>query len=185
MSPWSYLVCFKDYKSRASWYKAVPELAIQMHQRLYKTKSGRPTLLYFDSPAMMEYQLPSRAQETVQCRREDKQKDCYESLLDPEFVNVPMSHLKAEKSNIGKYGGRGLFAVQDIPKNAILAVDGMVKSFHVSTSSVSAIENLMELAEERDIPLVESEISAFYNFMEGMYHVSVAEITFRYTSLCS
>jgi hypothetical protein len=156
-----------------------------MHQRLYQTKSGRPTLLYFDAPAMMEYQLPSRAQETVQCRREDKQKECYEPLFEPEFVNVPMSHLKAEKSYLGEYGGRGLFAVKDIPKNAILAVDGMVKSFHVSSSSVFTMENLMELAEERDLPLVKSEVSAIYNFMEGMYHVSVAGIIFRYTSMRS
>ena len=147
-----------------------------MHQRLHKTRSRRPALLYFDAPAMMEYQLPSRAQETVQCRREDKQKDCYEPLLDPEFVNVPMSHIKAEKSKIGEYSGRGIFAVQDIPKNSILAVDSTVKSFHVSPASVSAVENLMELAEERDLSLVESKVSAFYNFVEGMYHVSAAGI---------
>ena len=97
-------------------------------------------------------------------------------MLDPEFVNVPMSHIKAEKSKIGEYSGRGIFAVQDIPKNSILAVDSTVKSFHVSPASVSAVENLMELAEERDLSLVESKVSAFYNFVEGMYHVSAAGI---------
>jgi len=166
--PWTYLVCFKDYESRASWYKAAPELDIEMHKRLYKTKSGRPTLLYFDAPTMMGYQLPSRAQETAHCRREDKQKECDKHLLlDTEFVNVPVSHLKAQKSSIGQYSGRGLFAAQDISKNSILAVDGSVKSFQVLPSTVNAIENLLKCAEARNFPFVESEVSGIYNFMEG------------------
>ncbi|KAL3817182.1 hypothetical protein ACHAXA_007725 [Cyclostephanos tholiformis] len=168
-SPWAYLVCFKDYKSRARWYKAVPELAIEIHQRLNERKSGRSTLVYFDAPTMMGYQLPSKAQETAQCRREDKQEECYEPLMDPEFVNVPVSHLKVEKSSIGEFGGRGLFAAQDISKNAILAVDGSIKSFHVLPCSVSVLENLKELVQESNLPFVESKASRFYNFMEGNY----------------
>ncbi len=45
----------------------------------------------------------SRAQETTHCRHEDKQKECDKyPLLDPNFVNVPVSHLKAQKSFIGQ-----------------------------------------------------------------------------------
>ena len=117
----------------------------------------------------MGYQLPSKAQETAQCRREDKQEECYEPLMDPEFVNVPVSHLKVEKSSIGEFGGRGLFAAQDISKNAILAVDGSIKSFHVLPCSVSVLENLKELVQESNLPFVESKASRFYNFMEGNY----------------
>jgi hypothetical protein len=98
-APWTYLVCFKDYETRSSWYKTAPELEIEMHERLYRTKSGRPTLLYFDAPAMMGYQLPSRAHETSNCRREDKPKECDEfPLVDPKFL--PISHRKAQMSAI-------------------------------------------------------------------------------------
>ena len=72
LAPWTYLVCFKNYESRARWYKTAPKLEIEMHERLHRKKSGRSTLLFFDAPAMMGYQLPSRAHETVHCRREDK-----------------------------------------------------------------------------------------------------------------
>lgn len=139
-----------------------------MHQRLYGTKSGRPNLLYFDSSAMMGYQLPSRAQETAHCRRENKPKECDELLgMDPKIVHVPASHVNAQKSTLGQYSGRGWFAAQDIPKNAIVGLDANVKSFHVLPSTVSALENLNGLAAGHYLPFVEKELSGLITFVEG------------------
>jgi hypothetical protein len=168
-SPWAYLACFKDYRSRASWYKAAPELDIAMHQRLHQTKSGRHTLLYFDAPAMIGYQMPSRAQENAHCRREDKPKECDKfSGMDLKLVNVPVSHLKAQKSTIGQYSGRGLFAAQDISKNSILDMDGGVKSFHVLPSTLSTMENLNERVEANNLDHVEDKLAALFTFVEGV-----------------
>jgi hypothetical protein len=56
----------------------------------------------------------SRAQETAHCCCKDKQKECDKyPLLGSNFVNIPLSHLKAQK----------LFTAQVISKNSILAID--------------------------------------------------------------
>jgi hypothetical protein len=117
---------------------------------------------------MMGYQLPSRAQETAHCRRENKPKECDELLgMDPTIVHVPASHVNAQKSTIGQYSGRGWFAAQDIPKNAIVGLDANVKSFHVLPSTVSALENLNGLAAGHYLPFVEKELSGLITFVEG------------------
>jgi hypothetical protein len=117
---------------------------------------------------MMGYQLPSRAQETAYCRRENKPKECDELHgMDPKFVHVPRSHVNAQKSTLGQYSGRGLFAAQDIPKNGILGVDAIVKSFHVFPSTVFAYENLNGLADRHNVPSVVSGLSGLRAFVEG------------------
>ena len=134
-----------------------------MHQRLYKKKSGRPTLLYFDAPAMMAYQMPSRAQETAHCRRDDKPKECDEfSLKDHKLVNV-----EVKMSVVGEYSGRGLFATHDIPKNSHVAHDEGVKAFHVLPSTVSAMEHISKMAEASHLSSVYNQLWGIYQFVDG------------------
>ena len=117
---------------------------------------------------MMGYQLPSRAHETAHCRREDKPKQCDELLgMNPKFVHSPAHHVKAQKSTLGQYSGRGLFAAQDISKNSILLMDANVKSFHVLPSTVSALGNLNGLTAGHYLPFVENELSGLNTFVEG------------------
>ena len=56
-APWIYLACFKSSKSRTSWYDTAAAINIKLHQRIHKTKSGKPTLVYFDGPTMVSYQI--------------------------------------------------------------------------------------------------------------------------------
>ena len=67
-APWSYLVCFKNIISRARWYKTPAEIDIELHRRLYPTKSGKPPLLFADAAMIRSYQVPSKADENVECR---------------------------------------------------------------------------------------------------------------------
>ena len=97
-APWSYLVCFKNSKSRASWYETSAGIEIKLHQRLHRTKSGKPTLTYFDAPTMMGYQLPPKSDETVYCRKALTPRECNDNYngTDPKLVN-PVSLLEAYK----------------------------------------------------------------------------------------
>ena len=97
-APWSYLVCFKDSKSRASWYETSAANEIKMHQRLPRTKSGKPSLLYFDAPAMTSYQLPPKAHETVYCRKVVTPRECEDGYNgnNPKLIN-PISIFEAHK----------------------------------------------------------------------------------------
>mmetsp|Transcript_20520 Transcript_20520/g.37382 ORF Transcript_20520/g.37382 Transcript_20520/m.37382 type:complete len:889 (-) Transcript_20520:246-2912(-) len=163
-APWSYLVCFKNSESRANWYRNAPEIQIDIHQRLYGTKSGEPVLLFFDAPTMISYQVPPKAKETTYCRKEDKPQECNELIgIDPKLVTVPISHAETRKSTLGEFSGRGLFASQDIPKGASLDVEGSVKSFHVLPSTYSIIYKQYDGESE----FASKEVSSLVAFVEG------------------
>ena len=168
MDPWAFLTCFKDSKSRSRWYRSVPQLEIELHQRLFRTKSGKPTLRFFDAPTMIGYQIPTKAQETTFCRSGDIE-ECDEYIgFDPENSFVPMSHFETRKSIVsGKYGGRGLFAVRDIPKYSLMSMNMSVHSFHVLPSTWSVIEQLNQWADDDEMDFVEDEMSSLVAFTEG------------------
>ncbi|KAL7534421.1 hypothetical protein ACHAXR_005862, partial [Thalassiosira sp. AJA248-18] len=131
----SYLVvALKDSESRANWYKTSAEIEVELHKRIQRTKSGESTLLFFDAPAMISYQVPSKAQETMYCHKDLPPESCDEYLgIDPEAINAPMSHFEARKSTLGDNAGRGLFATQDIPQYSMfdmnLSVQGRLTTF--------------------------------------------------------
>ena len=95
-APWSYLVCFKNSKSRASWYETSAGIDIKLRQRLHETKSRKPSLLFFDAPTMASYQLPSRVDESVYCRKVVTPPECEDNYLNPKILD-PMSSLEAHK----------------------------------------------------------------------------------------
>lgn len=168
--PWSYLVCFKDSTSRANWYRSSAEIEIELHQRMYGSKSGRSSSLrFFDGSTMAGYQVPTRAQETIYCRSENAPWECDEYLgINPEFVTIPISHLEAQKSKVSEHAGRGLFAAQDIPAYSMLDIDLAVKSFHVPPSTWSVMENLHDWADENEkFHGVEDELSSMVTFTDG------------------
>jgi multimeric flavodoxin WrbA len=53
----SYLVALKDKRLRTNWYRNIPELDIELRNRIRRTKSGEPALKSFDAPSMKEYQV--------------------------------------------------------------------------------------------------------------------------------
>lgn len=65
---------------------------------MHRTKSGEPSLIYFDAPTMIRYQLPPRSDETVYCRKALTPKECKDDYngTNPKLVN-PVSLLEAHK----------------------------------------------------------------------------------------
>ena len=169
--PWSYLVALKEYKSKAGWHRNVPELQIELQQRLYKTKSGLPVLRYFDAATMISYQIPSKAQESTYCRREEEPYECDELIgVSTEQVSLPSSeYLTVGKSGAGERAGRGLFAAKDIPKDGVVALDENAKSFRFTPGTWSVVDSLNDLAEENQnhLPFMKSKISGLYTFADG------------------
>ena len=130
--PWSYLVALKDYETRVAWHRTAPEIQIELHQRLHRTKSGNPILRYVDVATMVGYQVPSRAQEITACREDMNGKvpmDCDQilGLYKQDSIHLPMDHIQVAKSGVGERAGRGLFAAQDIPEFATIGLDKSVQ----------------------------------------------------------
>lgn len=91
-APWQLLVAFKGRKSGARWYKTSPEVEVEIHRRIHRTKSGNRSLRYFDGATMMGYQIPAKAQEITYCRKSVKPQEC-------KLVGTPISQKRAVREN--------------------------------------------------------------------------------------
>ena len=111
-APWDYLICFKNSKSRTSWYRTSAELEIELHQRLHGTKSESPPLLFFDAPTMISYQVPHKTNEVIYCRKESIPSECKDEFhgINPKLVD-PLYQTKAQKGITFGYAGQALSKV--------------------------------------------------------------------------
>jgi len=91
-TPWQFLVAFKNNNLISNWHRTSAEIDIGLHQRLRRTKSGKPILRYFDGSTMRNYQIPPKVVQTNQLRNQV-------SLgLHPELVNSSVSRYIDQKS---------------------------------------------------------------------------------------
>ncbi|KAL7544311.1 hypothetical protein ACHAWF_007694 [Thalassiosira exigua] len=169
----NFLVSLKDYSSRASWFRTSAEVDVELHRRLRRNQMSE--LFFFDAPTMISYQVPSKAQENAYCTQEDTPEECKENLgFDPDWVNIPLSHLEAKKSTVGEFAGRGLFAAHDISAGARFDMNLAVNSFHVLPSTWSAIEDLKFWAEgAEEYPFVYDKVSSMVTFIDGQWNPAV------------
>ena len=137
-----------------------------MRRRLYGTKSGKPILRYGDASTLIDYQLPSKAQETIFCRREDKADEC--AVSKRKYNSATSSFVQVRKSLLGDYAGRGLFAARDIPANTHLFTRENVNSFYVLPSTWYIITSMRELADAHRLHFVDEQLSSVETFTSGM-----------------
>ena len=156
-------MAFTSYGTRAAWYRNEAEIAVAIHERSVRTKSGTNPFRYFDGPTMVSYQVPSRAMETVFCRRIPTPDTCLgHRHFTSELDNVPLSELQVKHSGLGENSGRGVFAKVDIPKGSYVAAEKSVELEYFMPSTVDLIEEL-----EAEIIGDKLEVFVFYVFGYG------------------
>jgi len=74
--PWSYLVACKSDACAKEWHRNEAETNLRMRQRILPSKSGRPTLKYFDGATMISYQRPVKEWEVVYCAQSPVPEEC-------------------------------------------------------------------------------------------------------------
>ncbi|KAL3801789.1 hypothetical protein HJC23_001185 [Cyclotella cryptica] len=136
LSPWSTLLAFKDYDSRANWYRSAAEIDLELQRRILPMKSGRRPLLNYDGATHFSYQLPTKPFETIYCRALDGSNKCGNyGGFSPVNRNVPVSDLEIKE-------GRGVFTKTDIAKHSWIGLDEQVKSFVTRPSTWSVADSL-------------------------------------------
>ncbi|KAL7539833.1 hypothetical protein ACHAXR_009651 [Thalassiosira sp. AJA248-18] len=108
-TPWQFIVAFKDSRLRENWYRNSAEIDIELHQRLHRTKSGKPALRFFDGSTMMNYQTPPKVVESNHCRKGGTALECHDSS----------SEVKYRRSR------SVVLAVEGSASNAVLNFHGM------------------------------------------------------------
>lgn len=135
-SPWSTLMAFKDYKSRANWYRSAAEIEIELRKRILPTKSGARPLKHYDAATQFVYQRPSKAYETNDCRSWNGSNKCRKyGGFDPRYSNVALSDVK-----VGENGD--IIAQRDIAKQSWLGLEEQVKSLIARPSTWSIMNSM-------------------------------------------
>uniref|UniRef100_A0A7S3V6I4 PABS domain-containing protein n=1 Tax=Chaetoceros debilis TaxID=122233 RepID=A0A7S3V6I4_9STRA len=67
-APWSFAVAFKGANGKSLWQRTAAQMDIQIRNRMIPTKSGEPTLKYFDGAVMEGYKIPPKGFEAVFCK---------------------------------------------------------------------------------------------------------------------
>ena len=157
--PWSTLVAFKDYSSRANWYRNPAEINLEIRKRLLPTKSGASSLRNYDGATHLSYQMPSKPFETTYCRAVDTPDECnkYRGFL-PISTNVPATSLKVKKISRKKSSELGVYARYEISKNTAIAMDQQVNGLSTLPTTWSVIKSLENKG---------TDINQVINFMEG------------------
>lgn len=71
-APWQFLVAFKNIHTSENWFRGEAEVELLLHQRLHRTKSGKPILQYFDGHVMKDYQVSHKVITSNNCRSKDE-----------------------------------------------------------------------------------------------------------------
>jgi hypothetical protein len=153
-SPWTFLVSFKSAESEERWVTSEAQVNLEMQKRSTRRKDGGLPFDYFDGATMVSYHHTGKASATVFCRRDPVPDGCdggcgggcgyYNHGFDPERENVPVSSLYVSNSLVGENGGRGVFALVDIPANSYIGLESMVNPIEFEASTHPLIENMAE-----------------------------------------
>ena len=100
---------------------------------------------------MLNYQVPSKASEKIYCRDyQDEDCDYHFGSLPADTVNIPISHFEVRKSSVSEMAGRGVFAVQDIPRHACIALELSVKNFCFMPYTWAVIDSIYSRSKEKN-----------------------------------
>lgn len=144
-TPWQFLVAFKgDHSNKLSrannyWHhhnrKNSAEIEIDLHQRLHRTKHGKPVLRYFDGDTMRGYQIPPKVVEVNHCRVENAPSECQQQRLE-ELVDSSISGYASAVSNLY---GQVDDAIPSVSTIAQAGCNGTFSSYDSNTSVYSPV----------------------------------------------
>lgn len=144
-SPWQFVVAFKSFDTKADWLVDESLINLKIRQRLLPTVKGESSLLHFDGATMLSYLHPSKASETVFCRRSSKPRPCEAGHgFDPDRENLPLSVLEVKQSGLGEKAGKGVFAKIDIPHLSYLGLDKLISTIHMNPSSQDIMSSMVK-----------------------------------------
>jgi hypothetical protein len=148
---WSFLVACKDFSCRERWYSNSASGDLDIHKRILPTRSGSPTLKYFDGSTKSIYRIPSKPFEVNYCRQESSASECASLQgYDPTIPNIPESLFEIKQSNRGT-NKLGLFAKVDIARGSMILQEKSSNSvlfYPATTNLIYQTANLGPLAKK-------------------------------------
>jgi len=134
--PWSYLAACKSEDCSKEWHRNEAEVNLRVRERILPTKSGKPSLQYFDGATMQEYQRPYKTWETAHCRKVPEPEECriYRNAKSATSWSDAFDHLSEN-------GETKLVAKMDLPKGSVVY---RTRNDIVSTPSLPLDDNVLK-----------------------------------------
>jgi hypothetical protein len=172
----TFFVAFKDLETKGDWFTTEAHVHVALQQRSVPTRNGDPTFFHFDAATMTHLQYPTKAAETIFCRRQPQPIQCETNGrgFDMELINFPTSVFEVKKSGAGDNAGRGVYAKVDVPANSYLAVDDHVHVVFFGPSTMAMILVHCETSELMAATLYDSLMAFIYGYgFQYISHVSL------------
>jgi hypothetical protein len=162
-APWTLLVAFKSYETRARWYSTAAEIDLEVVKRRVRTKSGTNPFKYFDGATMVSYQVPPKAMEIVYCRQDPTPEECEDGYhtYDPEEPNIPIDSFEVKMSEEGEHVGRGVFTKVDIPEDAYLSAETSCYPVRFLPNTKEMIETLVTQFNDTRLVTLDAYMSGY------------------------
>jgi len=142
--PHSFLLICKSHACRKHWYAGADAIDFQIYERITTTHSKARALKHFDGSTQYSFQFPSKAWETVYCRREPQPSECAFRGLDDKAALRELREDPAESDFYLKTLDNdeiGIFATKNIAKGDYIMPEALASSFVISEESK---KNLIE-----------------------------------------
>jgi hypothetical protein len=140
--PWQFMVAFKDFETKASWFTNEAQINLKIHQRSIPTVDGTPPFKYFDGASMMEYLFPSKTSEIVYCRRNPTPAGCDKGHgFEIDRIEFPIDDLYVGPSSLGEKAGRGTFTSRDLPAKSYVGLRELVHAVYADPATYRLIRH--------------------------------------------
>jgi hypothetical protein len=141
LAPWTFVVALKDADTRARWFRSEAQVQLDLHRRSRRLKGNDKELpfQFFDGATFMTYQFPNRIAEETWCRN-NAGKCGNGHGFDPSIPDRNESSYRVARSNVAN-GGRGVFALEDIPKGSYMGNEECVNGMFVPPNTMEIMED--------------------------------------------
>lgn len=152
--PQSSLIVCRDTSCRNRWYARSDFIDYEIHDRILRTKTGQPSLRFYDGTIQHAYQMPAKAWETVYCRREPAPFECaYRSLdftkeiheFSLEDDDTGSFTIELQKNAVGEVTGSTVIAKVDIPEGSYIMPDHLARSMVLNEENIESIQSSVKM----------------------------------------
>lgn len=138
-SAWTFVIACKSISCRDNLFASEAAIQIAIHDRLIPTKSGKPTLKFFDGTTMSKYLTQSPHWETVYCRAHENESECQKSAG---FQRQPSNILPSTGFEVTEEGE--LVSKTDIVEGDLLMVDQQVSNVFISSNTMNIVDSMQK-----------------------------------------
>jgi hypothetical protein len=141
LAPWTFVVAIKDADTRARWFRSEAHVQLDLHRRSRRLKGNDKELpfRFFDGATFMTYQFPNRIAEETWCRSNPGKCENGHGF-DPSIPDHNESSYRVARSSVAN-GGRGVFALEDIPKGSYMDNEECVNGMFVPPNTFEIMED--------------------------------------------